>query len=453
MIDAHVAGLPPPPLSEADTGLPMSFVADLVLKVVYFNGTMLGHDIAEQVCLPFALLERPLKFLANEGYCACAGIRKAVPQAEEPIGAGMEYAITSMGRQRARELLDINQYAGPAPVPISEYCTVAAHQAECEITVNRASLREAFAHLVLGGRLFDHLGPAIAARHACFLYGPSGNGKTSIADASARLMGPPIFVPRALHAHGEVIRFFDPAYHTPTNADLPAHDRRWQLAQRPAVKVGGELNPRMLELAFDPTLGFYEAPLQLKANGGLLLIDDFGRQQQMSPRELLNRLIVPLENRVDYVNIARAGASIGVPFTSLLMLSTNLDPDDLVDEAFLRRVRYKVQVPDPTLEEYVEIWRRTCAARGIAISDKVIMGLIQRQYVRKGRHFRGSHARDLVDHVVHLCRYLEVPPQVTPTLLDMACETYFVDPRPGWTRIPRVRTGGALRGGGLAGVG
>ncbi len=419
--------LPPMPRSAEETGLPFSFVCDLVLKVLYFNGSMLGGDVARHVCLPFPFVETTLKFLADEGYCASAGVRAAVLAEDESINAGMQFTITTNGRQRARELLEINQYAGPAPVPIADYNAMAARQADVGIAVNRARLHEVFSHLVLNQRVLDHLGPALSARHACFLYGPSGNGKTSIADASARVMGPPVFIPRALYVHGEVIRFYDPIYHTPIDRPLPPHDTRWQLAERPAVKAGGELTPRMLELGFDAALGFYEASLQLKANGGLLLVDDFGRQQKMSPRDLLNRLIVPLENGVDYVNIARAGTSVAVPFTCLLMLSTNLEPHNLMDEAFLRRVRYKVHVPDPTAEEFIEIWRRVCAAQEIPYREAVIADLMRRHYIEKDRDFHGSHPRDLLEHVVHLCRYLGREPELTTKLLDEACETYFVD--------------------------
>jgi hypothetical protein len=418
--------LPPVPRSAEETGLPFSFVCDLVLKVLYFNGSMLGGDVARHVCIPFAFVETTLKFLAGEGYCASGGVRASVLADDESINAGMQYTITSSGRQRARELLEINQYAGPAPVPIGDYNAMAARQAQAGTVVNRERLHEVFSHLVLSDKVLDHLGPALSARHACFLYGPSGNGKTSIADASARLMGAPLFIPRALYVHGEVIRLYDPIYHVPIDRPLPAHDTRWQLAERPSVKVGGELTPSMLELSFDKTLGFYEASLQLKGNGGLLLIDDFGRQQNMSPRDLLNRLIVPLENGVDYVNIARAGTSVAVPFTCLLMLSTNLEPRNLMDEAFLRRVRYKVPVPDPTEAEFREIWSRVCESREITYREEVIDDLIERHYVAERRAFHGSHPRDLLDHVVHLCRYLGIDPELTPELLDEACETYFV---------------------------
>jgi predicted ATPase with chaperone activity len=236
-----------------------------------------------------------------------------------------------------------------------------------------------------------------------------------------------MFIPRALYAHGEVIRFYDPIHHVPIDRELPPHDTRWQLAHRPSVKVGGELTPRMLELGFDPVLGFYEASMQLKANGGLFLIDDFGRQQNMSPRDLLNRLIVPLEKHVDYLNIARAGTSIPVPFTCLVMLSTNLRPQNLMDEAFLRRIRYKVLVPDPTVEEYKEIWRRQCVDHDVRVDERLIDWLLETQYRAKGRPLHGSHPRDLLDHMIHSALYLGRPMEFDQELLAIACETYFVD--------------------------
>jgi predicted ATPase with chaperone activity len=419
--------LPPQPRSSEETGLPFSFICDLVLKVLYFNGSMLGRDIAAHTCLPFALLETTLKFLADAGHTSTAGVRMTSLAPGETISAGMEHQISGTGRQKARELMELNQYAGPAPVPIAEYSAMAEQQAAVDGVVNRARLHEAFSDLVLSESVLDHLGPALSAREAIFLHGPPGNGKTSIAEAAASLMGPPVFVPRALYVHGEVIRFFDPIHHTPIKRDLPAHDRRWQLVQRPAVKVGGELTPRMLELSYDPTLGFYEASMQLKANGGLFLIDDFGRQQNMLPRDLLNRLIVPLEKHVDYANISRAGTTVAVPFTCLLILSTNMRPQNLMDEAFLRRVHFKVHVPDPTEAEYREIWRRRCMTEGVRLDEDVVTRLIERHYTAKGRELHGSHPRDLLNHIVHAARYFGRSVAMTDTLMEWACETYFVD--------------------------
>ena len=419
--------LPPEPRTAEETGLPFSFICDLVLKVLYFNGNMLGRDLAAHTCLPFSFLEGTLKFLADEGYISTTGVRMTSLAHGETLSAGMEHQISGTGRQKARELMELNQYAGPAPVPISEYSAMAEQQAAVDGVVNRARLHDAFSNLVLSESVLDHLGPALSAREAIFLHGPPGNGKTTIAEAAASLMGPPVFVPRALYVHGEVIRFFDPIHHVAIDRELPAHDRRWQLVQRPAVKVGGELTPRMLELSYDSTLGFYEASMQLKANGGLFLIDDFGRQQNMSPRDLLNRLIVPLEKKVDYLNIPRAGSSIPVPFTCLVMLSTNLRPQNLMDEAFLRRVRFKVHVPDPTVDEYKEIWRRNCVDNNLRMDEGLVDKLLETHYTAKGRALHGTHPRDLLNHVIHAALYLGKPVELNAELLELACETYFVD--------------------------
>ena len=419
--------LPPQPRTAEETGLPFSFTCDLVLKVLYFNGSMLGRQIADHVRLPFPLVGAALKFLGDEGYISTAGVRIAALDPGEEIAAGLEHQISSPGRQRARELLELNQYAGPAPVPIGEYAVMAERQAIVDSVVSRDQLEEAFRHLVLGDEVFDGLGPALAAREAIFLHGPPGNGKTSIAEAMASLLGPPVFVPRALYIHGEVIRFYDPIHHVSLERTLPPHDRRWELVQRPAVKVGGELTPKMLELSFDPGLGFYEASMQLKANGGLFLVDDFGRQQNMSPRDLLNRLIVPLEKHVDYANISRAGTTVAVPFTCLLILSTNLRPQNLMDEAFLRRVRFKVHVPDPTEDEYRENWRRRCVMEGVRLDEDVLDRLIRDEYRAKGRPLHGSHPRDLLNHIVHTARYFGRPVATTDDLMARACESYFVD--------------------------
>jgi predicted ATPase with chaperone activity len=428
---AHAAppiAFPPVPQTIEETGLPFSFVCDLALKVLYFNGGMLGRDIAQHVCLPFPLVEHTLKFLSDEGYCGSTGVRMTSLGAQgDSIAAGMQYLISTAGRERARELIELNQYAGPAPVPVDVYNAVARHQARIDLLLDRDILREAFSHLVLPDEFIDRLGPALNARQAVFLYGPPGNGKTSIAEACARILGPPLFVPRALYVHGEVIRFFDPIHHLPVERDVPAHDRRWMLAERPVVKVGGELMPRMLDLGFDPVLGFYEASLQLKANGGLFLVDDFGRQQHMGARDLLNRLIVPLEKGVDYLNIARAGTSVAVPFTNMLILSTNLRPHDLIDEAFLRRVRFKVLVPNPSEDDYREIWRRICEREKVAYDEGLVNELVENTYRRNNRALHGAHPRDLLNHIVNAARYLRQPIKMTPELMHLAVSTYFVD--------------------------
>ena len=418
---------PPPPRTPDDLGLPFSTVTDLLLKVLYFNGSLVGRELAGHVCIPFPIVEPALKHLSDEGMLATAGMRTLDLDAGESLSAGTQWQLTPGGRTRAREIIETNQYAGPAPVPIDVYTAVARHQAKSEVRVTREQLRGALGHLILHEQIHDELGPALNARHTVFLYGPPGNGKTSIAEACTDLMGPPLFVPRAIYAHGEIIRFFDPVVHQPVSLPyLPAHDTRWVPVRRPAVKVGGELRPEQLDLGFDPQLGFYEASLQLKANGGVFIVDDFGRQTRLPASELLNRLIVPLEKGVDYLNLPRAGTTITVPFTTTVILSTNLRPEDLMDEAFLRRIRFKVLVPSPTEEQYRAIWQQACSRAGVRYDDRIVTALIEEYYSDPHREFRGVHPRDLLTHVVHAAQYQDRGPELAADLLDVAANTYFV---------------------------
>jgi predicted ATPase with chaperone activity len=418
---------PPPPRSPDDLGLPFSAVTDLLLKILYFNGSLAGRELATHICIPFQIVEPALKHLSDETLISAAGMRTLDLAANESLSAGTQWQLTSGGRQRARELIEVNQYAGPAPVPIDVYTAVARHQSKSDVRVTRDQLRVALAHLILSDHIHDELGPALNARHTVFLYGPPGNGKTSIADACADLMGPPLFVPRAIFAHGEIIRFFDPVVHHPVSLPyLPPHDTRWVPVRRPAVKVGGELRPEQLDLGYDQHLGFHEASLQLKANGGMFLVDDFGRQTKLPPRELLNRLIVPLEKGVDYLNLPRAGTTLTVPFTTTVILSTNLRPEDLMDEAFLRRIRFKVLVPSPTEDQYRSIWQQACARMSVPYDEGIIDALIEEYYTEPGREFRGVHPRDLLTHVVHAAQFQNRPAELAADLLDVAANTYFV---------------------------
>ncbi len=417
-------GFPPVPQSPKEAGIPAGFISDLVLKVIYFNGAMLGREAARHVCLPWNIVSDSLKFLSDEGYVSTTGIRGTVGGSD--FADGLQYIISRSGRERAKELVEVNQYAGPAPVPLDVYIAVARHQGRSSNPVTHQMLRAALDHLVLPPSVLNRLGPALGARQSIFLYGPPGNGKSSIAEACASLLGDAIFVPHALYVKGEVIRVFDPMHHRPVTADLPAHDTRWALCARPVVRAGGELTGRELELSFDPRMGFFEASLQLKANGGLFLVDDFGRQQ-LSPQDLLNRLIVPLEAGFDYLNIGRAGTTVMVPFTEVLILSTNLKPKDLVDEAFLRRIRYKVEVPNPSVIEYGRIFRRVCDSIGLEYDPAAVNYLIEEHYRKADRPLHGCEPRDILDHLIHAASYFGVEPRLTPELLDHAVSAYFAN--------------------------
>jgi hypothetical protein len=419
--------LPPPPRTEADLRVPLHVAIDIALKSLYFRGAMRGRELAEHLCLPFRLVEPVLRWLNDAGYCQSAGVPKGEPIGTESVLSSVQWNLTGPGRERARELLDVNQYAGPMPVSVDVYAAVARQQATIDHRIHERDVRGALQHLVLADEVLEDLGPALNGRQAVFLYGAPGNGKTSIAEAVTRLLGPPIAVPRAIYAHGEIIRFFDPIHHVPvTLPDLPAHDRRWVVVQRPEVRVGGEMGPHTLELSFDSRMGFYEASAQLKANGGVFFIDDFGRQTRIGAVELLNRLIVPLSKAADYLNLPRVGTTIEVPFTTSLLLATNLSPESLMDEAFLRRIRFKVHVPPPSESQYRDIWRRVCEQNGVECHEDVVDYLMDVAYHRAGRPLRGVHPRDLMAFIVSAAQYKDRTPQLTRETVDAAVRAYFV---------------------------
>jgi hypothetical protein len=419
--------LPPPPRTDADLRVPVHVAVDIALKSLYFQGSMTGSELATHLCLPFRLVEPLVRWLSDAGYCASAGLPRGQALTDDSVLSSVRWNLSNTGRQRARELLDVNQYAGPMPVSVDVYCAVARQQATVDHRVHESEVRKALQHLVLDEEVLDALGPALNGRQAVFLYGAPGNGKTSIAEAVTRLLGPPIAVPRALYAHGEIIRFFDPIHHVPVDVpDLPPYDRRWVVVERPEVRVGGELAPHTLELGFDSRMGFYEASAQLKANGGVFFIDDFGRQTRIPAVELLNRLIVPLGKAHDYLNLPRVGTTIEVPFTTSLLLATNLKPESLMDEAFLRRIRFKVHVPEPTEQQYRDIWHRVCEQHGIVCDTEVIDWLIAEQYRDAGRALRGVHPRDLVTYVVSAAWYRDIEPVLTRQTMEAAVRAYFV---------------------------
>src|SRR5579859_1825322 len=333
------AAYPPEPTSIAETGLGMGFLTDLVLKVVYFHGNITAQRLAEVTRLPFLnVIDRVLEFLKLEEYLDIIGAEGGFSE------RSFQYVITNKGRLKVNEVLDRSQYAGPAPVTLASYLDMVQRQSVGEMVVTSQSVREAFSHLVINDRMLDKVGPAANSARSLFLYGPPGNGKTTIAEGISALFGGYVLVPYAIEIDGQIIKMFDPLNHRVIEeltmsaepqgsfsgaGTMPLQpDRRWVLCKRPQVVVGGELIMEQLELIFDPISKIYEAPYQLKANGGLFLIDDFGRQK-CRPQDLLNRWIVPLEKKVDYLAL-QTGKKLEVPFDLLIVFSTNLSPKDLV---------------------------------------------------------------------------------------------------------------------------
>jgi predicted ATPase with chaperone activity len=420
---AHVAE----PQSVADTGLELAVIADLALKVIYFNSGITAQAVSDTLCLPFFnIVDKALILLKREELIEVGGSNGFGELA-------YQYAATVKGITRVGDLLARSTYVGPAPVTLDSYRQVVAAQAIADVRVTPADVRRALADLVLDDFTIDSIGQAVNTGRSLFLYGPPGNGKTVLAEHIARLLGGAVFIPYALTVDGHIIKVLDlhnhelaPPLRPGSGAARPvSHDGRWVLCRRPMVIVGGELTLAGLDLIHDDTNGLYQAPLQMKANGGLFLIDDFGRQQ-VSPQELLNRWIVPLEKRVDYLTL-HTGKKIEIPFDQLIVFSTNLEPKSLVDEAFLRRIQNKIRIANPTVEQFREIFRRQSQVLNVPYSHEGLIYLLREYYVKPKRDLRACHPRDLLRQMIGIARYKGVPPSITPELIDMACRTYFAE--------------------------
>ncbi len=430
----HNQGFVPPPINHVeDTGLSPLWLQDLALKILYFQGYLSGFQVAEAISLPFAgVTDSILETLKRE---------KLVEVKSSKMGLGegaYQYAITSAGIDRAREALERSQYAGPAPVPVAVYNETIRKQSRGRTIVDNRMMKQVLSQLVLSESTFAKIGPAVNSGTSIFMYGPPGNGKTTIARAIGSLVSRgSIYIPYALYVDGQVVKLYDTVNHElapeenvkpRTTSTLRAggrRDPRWVHIRRPFIIVGGELTLEGLDLVFDDVNKFYEAPFQVKALGGILLIDDFGRQL-VRPRDLLNRWIVPLENRIDFLTL-HTGRKIEVPFDVLLVFSTNLPPKDLVDEAFLRRLRHKIEIGDPNYKEYREVFRRVAAAKGVAYNDQGLAYLLQEWYIKHNRKLRASHPRDICDQILDISRYLGIEPTMNRELLDRAASAYFVE--------------------------
>ena len=407
------------------TGLAPDQVEQLIIKTLYL-GEATGLGVADRLRLPYGAIEALVERARAERLVEVRGA----------IGTGSaayRYVLTDLGRERAKQYIESNGYIGPAPVPLASYVDYMHALSAIRGYIDRERLRMGFANLIISEKVFDQLGPAVNANKAVFLYGPPGNGKSVIADGMGRAAGGDMYIPYALDIDGSIVTLYDPATHESLEADDPdpitiiaaaPRDRRWIRVRRPVVMVGGELTLDMLDLTFNPITRFYEAPLQLKANGGVFLVDDFGRQR-MRPQDLLNRWIVPLENRVDFLTL-HTGKKFQVPFDVLVVFATNLDPHDLADEAFLRRIPYKIPIEDPTVEEFTRIFELNCRRRQLRFHQVMVAYLHRRHYRPVNRPMRSCHPRDLLDQVTALCRYRGIKPVITRELLDTACAAYFV---------------------------
>ena len=424
---APVLAHPVAPLTLAEAGLSLDLVLQLALKTLYLSGDLIGTELARRLGLRFPVIEPALDELRGARHIEVASGSMLGP-------SSYEYRILDAGRARAMLFLQQNQYVGVAPVPLAQYAAyLRAHQQAVPRTATRDRVREACRHLVLSDRVIDSLGPAVNAGHSLFVYGPPGNGKTVIAQSIRNLLDGDVAIPHAIAVEGQIIRIFDPVVHEPLTVEEPepliaagpTEDRRWVRCRRPLVTVGGELTLDALELSYLPVSGFYRAPLQALANGGVLVIDDFGRQR-VGPRDLLNRWIVPLESRVDYLTL-QTGQKFELPFVTLVAFATNIRPRDLVDEAFLRRIRYKVFAESPSAEDFARIWSAACGERGVPFERALVDRVLAECYRPRRIPLRGCHPRDLIDQALSLAEYRGEATRLTFTLVAAACDSYFVD--------------------------
>jgi MoxR-like ATPase len=418
----------PEPRSLQETGIGGDQIEQLLVKTLY-SGEATGLEIADKMCLPFPILEPLIERLRNERLMEVKGSG----------GSGAStyrYALTDGGRDRARQYMEVSHYVGAAPISLARYVAYMTALQAARGYMDKERLRNGFSHLIISDEVLEMVGPAVNAGKAVFLYGPPGNGKSVIAEGMGRSLGGDMYIPRAIDVDGHTVMMYDPIVHesleNPRESSIVvaavAHDRRWVRIRRPVVMVGGELTLDMLDLRFNPTARFYEAPIQLKANGGVFLVDDFGRQR-MRPQDLLNRWIVPLESRIDHLTL-HSGKKFVVPFDTLVVFATNLPPESLADEAFLRRIPYKIAIEDPNLDEFTKIFELNCKRRNLRFHQVMVAYLQRRHYKPSGRPLRACHPRDLLDQVSALCRYRGVEPTITRELLDAACKSYFVGEAP-----------------------
>lgn len=402
------------PRSLEELDIRQSVIEDLVLKILYLSGALSLIELSERIRLGYEITDELFCKLRAQTHCQVTGMTGNIPQ----------IALTGAGRTRAIDLLQQSQYAGPTPVSFENYVARVKMQSVQKVEVHATDVRRAFSHLVIDENTLDRFGTALNSGSSILLYGPAGTGKTTIAEVLSRVLAEDsVWIPHAVEADGQIITVYDPSLHQQAEQTPGNYDSRWVLCKRPAVMVGGELTGEMLDMQYNPVSKFYQAPVQLKANNGVFIIDDFGRQR-IRPDELLNRWIVPLDRRKDYLTLV-GGKKLEVPFEMLVVFASNCNPADLVDPAFLRRIHTKIRIGEVNDEQFCEIFRRVASEKQVSYESEIPHNLIA--YIRNalGQELRSCYPRDIVNQVCWAARYEGKDPHVDHTTLQRAIEAYF----------------------------
>jgi predicted ATPase with chaperone activity len=418
------------PTTIAETGVPEELLVQLLVRTLFTQGELTERTAGDIMKLPYGVMKELFTLIQREKYCEVKGHG-------ESLGVLLRYVLTEAGRERAKGFMELCRYVGPAPVSLQQYIDMVKSQPVNGLTIDRRTVTAATEHLVLTPGTIDQLGEAVNSGWAVFLYGPPGNGKTVLAEAIGKMLeavgGGEIYIPYAMEVDGQIIQVYDAITHVRVEVPQEAsrtlieskkeYDTRWVLCKRPIEFAGGELTMATLDLTFNASAKYYKAPPHIKANGGVFLIDDFGRQL-VRPRDLLNRWIVPLEKRVDYLTL-HTGKVFQLPFDTIVLFATNLEPAKLADEAFLRRIRNKIYIADPTAERFKQIFEDVCMKKGVPYDEDAVDYLLKDVYEKYQLNMRSCHPRDLIEQIISIAKFNSVPPNLSKKFIDRACHTYF----------------------------
>jgi len=419
---------PPAPRSIADTGLPLVMLKDIVLKTIFRMSVEQVSDIARLVALPLAVAQELVDICRSQSLVEATGTLHATSTSE------MGYRLTDSGKARALDALSQSEYYGAAPVPMTHYAEQVKRQSIRNIRITRKQLTDAMGHLILPGSLLDHLGPAVSSGRSILMYGPPGNGKSSISNGIRDAMGDRIYVPRAVEHGGQVISVYDPIVHSKAEALVNdpnclrltgnRFDARYVVCDRPTVVTGGELTLSMLDLNYNPTARTYQAPLQMKASGGVFIVDDLGRQEE-SPQALINRWIVPLEEGHDILSL-QSGEKFTTPFDTLVIFSTNFHPNEIFDRAALRRIFFKIKIDGPSQEDFLKIFAMVARKKGMPLDEAALVHMMRVKFPTIDNIYANYMPNFLIDQMIAICEFEGIPNQMSPALLDRAWANMFV---------------------------